>query len=247
MAPNSRTFKSCNLWGDWIICPAHPTGAHFDWDLLNFHISTCHNHSWRIFAVWKGALCCLKRPLTLGNMGAVKWCSLSGLNTAHLLPIVHPDSISFPVMWYTFTWASTWCHVPHSSSDKANFFHYSMIDAHIPIVGVFTGRNVSIETLAVCSYLCSNLCCPVCHCKLFQQFVIKKLFCGILPHWLAFPYKLWVPMILLLVPWIYILGPILVGTNDCKLGTPHKTRCIGDTLTQTFSNPNSPFPAKLAA
>ncbi|KAF7653380.1 hypothetical protein LDENG_00083740 [Lucifuga dentata] len=46
----------------------------------------------------------------------------------------------------------------------------------------------------------------------------------------------WVLMTLLPVHWLSFLGPLLVGTDCCIPGTPHKTCHFGDALTQSSSH-----------
>ncbi|ROI79356.1 Succinate--hydroxymethylglutarate CoA-transferase [Anabarilius grahami] len=111
----------------------------------------------------------------------------------------------------------------HQTRPPSSIAPWSSSDAHVPTVGSFGGgQGTSINFLSKLSYSSSSV-----GSDLTGQ--------PSLPTCLNEP---WPPMTLSPVHRCSFLGPLLIDTDHCRPGTPHKSCSFGDALTQSSSHHN---------
>ena len=137
-------------------------------------------------------------------------------------------------------------HMDGRTQDSSSIAPWSSSDAHMPIVGAFGGGQGSAwAPWLLCSPIRNKLQCAVYSNTFLSEPSLTSLaiwttiaVCWIGPHGPAFTPHVhqWTLVAHNPVRRCSVLGSLLIDTDHCRPGTPHKSCSSGDALTQSSSH-----------
>jgi len=133
--------------------------------------------------------------------------------------------------------------VTHQIRPPSSIAPWSSSEAHMPTVGIFSGGQGSLSTLTglwLCSPIRNKLRCTVysdTRNLSYSSSSVGSDHTG-QPSLLMTINEPCPPMTLSPVHYCSFLGPLLIDTDHCRPGTPHKSCSFGDGLTKSSSHHN---------